>query len=64
MRPLLAHATGRDHNERAVQVIQLLRFAGLADILQALESERVLPVVEVLARLFVETFLMLAMPRR
>ena len=61
MRPCFAHARGGDDHERPVQIVQLLRFGGLADVLQPLEAERILAVVQILARLRVEALGMIAM---
>ena len=60
---LLAHARGGDHDERAVQIVQLLRFGGLADVVQPLEAERVLAVLQPRERFGVEAFRVLAEDR-
>src|SRR5260370_843460 len=52
--PLFAHPRGRNHHKRTVKIIQFLGIDGLANILQPLESKRVLAVGEVLARFLVE----------
>src|SRR5580700_3803499 len=53
---LLAHAGGGNNHHGPVQIVELFRFGGIADVLQAAESERVLVVVEVGLGFGVETF--------
>ncbi len=48
------HSRRRNHDERAAQVVQLLRFGGISNISKALESKRVLPAVQVCICLLVE----------
>src|SRR6266852_4630624 len=42
----LAHARGRKNDHRPAQIVQLLRLAGLADVAQAVEAERVFALLE------------------
>src|SRR5947209_24648 len=44
----LAHARRRDHDKRPTYFVQLLRLAGLTDVSQPLETERVFAVLKVL----------------